>query len=233
MAPPTTILSPEREAYLRRAWPDQRTTAYAIGQHLGLPSATVYRIAQRIGLGEKPRRGLWAAAHEQRLQELYAEGQSASLIAKALNSEFKTAYSRNAVIGKTLRLGLPKRGPAAVKITNRINGQAAHRRLKPKAAPKPRQNNLAAVNIERRRLAGDLPAEPCAPAPFDAALAKPWTERRFGECAYPVAGEGADTFSCCSPCGEATYCAFHAARMFKPPEKVGKDYERSLRRWAA
>jgi len=48
------------------------------------------------------------------------------------------------------------------------------------------------------------------------ATAKPWLERDFGECAFPVAGEGADTFSCCQPIHRNGYCADHVAVMFEP-----------------
>jgi hypothetical protein len=41
--------------------------------------------------------------------------------------------------------------------------------------------------------------------------AKPWTERAFGECARPVSGFGADTYSCAQPTGGATYC--HGCRL--------------------
>jgi len=47
---------------------------------------------------------LWPQAHVDRLRELLDGGASSSVAAKALNDEFGTAYTRNAVIGKADRL---------------------------------------------------------------------------------------------------------------------------------
>ena len=49
----------------------------------------------------------WEAAHSQALREYLAKGMSYSEIADALNARFGTAYSRNAAIGRTKRLGYP------------------------------------------------------------------------------------------------------------------------------
>ena len=46
----------------------------------------------------------------------------------------------------------------------------------------------------------------------DMTFAKPWTERFGGECAFPVAGSGRDTWSCCRPCAD-TYCDHHREIM--------------------
>lgn len=69
--------------------------------------------------------------------------------------------------------------------------------------------NLTAMNREPRP-----PRERVAPAQLNVVppTAKPWLEREFGECAFPVAGEGIDTFSCCAPT-DGTYCPGHDALM--------------------
>jgi hypothetical protein len=43
---------------------------------------------------------------------------------------------------------------------------------------------------------------------------RPWLQRAPGECAYPVAGEGAQVISCCQPVERGDYCAGHRRRMF-------------------
>lgn len=61
-----------------------------------------------------------------------------------------------------------------------------------------------------------------APAPAIAAAvvsktAKRWDFRRFGECAFPVAGSGRDTMACCAKTDDgATYCPSHRAVMYQP-----------------
>jgi GcrA cell cycle regulator len=48
----------------------------------------------------------WAPEHSDALREHLAKGMSFSGIAKAINSRFKTTYSRNAVLGRARRMGL-------------------------------------------------------------------------------------------------------------------------------
>lgn len=52
----------------------------------------------------------WAPEHSDALRELFARGMTFSEIAKAINSKFKTKYSRNATLGRAKRMGLA--GPA-------------------------------------------------------------------------------------------------------------------------
>jgi GcrA cell cycle regulator len=48
----------------------------------------------------------WAPEHSDALREYLAKGMSYSEIADAINAKFKTAYSRNAAIGRAKRMGL-------------------------------------------------------------------------------------------------------------------------------
>jgi GcrA cell cycle regulator len=48
----------------------------------------------------------WAPEHSAALREYLAKGMSYSEIANAINAKFKTAYSRNAAIGRAKRMGL-------------------------------------------------------------------------------------------------------------------------------
>jgi GcrA cell cycle regulator len=55
----------------------------------------------------------WPSEHSEALREFHARGMSYLEIAKAINSNFNTRYSRNAVLGRSKRLGLGSRnGPA-------------------------------------------------------------------------------------------------------------------------
>jgi GcrA cell cycle regulator len=49
----------------------------------------------------------WAAEHCQALREYRARGLSYGRIAKALNAKFGTTYTRNAALGRGVRMGLP------------------------------------------------------------------------------------------------------------------------------
>jgi GcrA cell cycle regulator len=48
----------------------------------------------------------WASEHSEALREYLAKGMSYAEIADAINARFKTAYSRNAAIGRAKRMGL-------------------------------------------------------------------------------------------------------------------------------
>ena len=50
----------------------------------------------------------WAPEHSGALREHHARGMSSSEIARAINAKFNTHYSRNAVIGRTKRMGLAR-----------------------------------------------------------------------------------------------------------------------------
>jgi GcrA cell cycle regulator len=50
----------------------------------------------------------WAPEHSDALREFLARGMTFSEIAKAINSKFKTAYSRNATLSRAKRMGLDR-----------------------------------------------------------------------------------------------------------------------------
>lgn len=173
----------------------------------------------------------WTDERVAKLVEMWAEGKSGSEIAKALGG-----VTRNAAIGKLGRLHLLGTRSAEVALNNvrrltpgagnlkRVSRGGAgvvraakERTAKPRAEPKPKAYVQRNVGTRSR-----TSYTPPAPLIVDASLAKPWTERSFGECAYPISGEGADAFSCCQPTA-ATYCRAHAALMFVPwTEKPSK-----------
>lgn len=54
---------------------------------------------------------------------------------------------------------------------------------------------------------------------MDVGRGRPWLQREQGECAFPVAGEGAATLSCCRPAFRGEYCAAHRSIMFRPADQ--------------
>jgi GcrA cell cycle regulator len=52
----------------------------------------------------------WAPEHCQALREYRARGMSYGQIAQALNAKFGTTYTRNAALGRGVRMGLPNSG---------------------------------------------------------------------------------------------------------------------------
>jgi len=184
----------------------------------------------------------WTDERLARLKKLWDDGYSAQQIAQDLGG-----CTRNAVVGVVHRRGWSRPEPKASRIRDRlprVGGAAALARAKA-AVPvehRPRAIQTRGPVIAVSRLAPLPPARP-APAVADASLAKPWTERAFGECAFPIAGEGADTVSCCQPVtpivirevgGKPTggrYCRAHE-RVMHVPGTHARDLIRSARRYA-
>lgn len=151
----------------------------------------------------------WAPEHSEALREYHAKGMSFSEIANAINTKFKTAYSRNAALGRAKRMGLagreraeepqsrPELPPLAIPLR-----KARERHLPESAWPMPffertETAKLRCVEIAPRHLAL-LDLEP-------------------GDCRYPYGGdaEGEAITFCGHPrCLGSSYCAphFHLTR---------------------
>ena len=183
----------------------------------------------------------WTDARYDQAVKMAGEGYSASQIAVAIG-----AASRNAVIGKLHRNGVRLNG--VVNHYTRESGLVASMRVHgnkdltgliaynaQRKADADARKALEREEKERRRAArlikisekrnewkeGPMPVRvECSP--------RPWTERKFGECAFPVEGEGADTKSCCNEVyKEAQYCRGHFRVMFAPAPKRGVKAPRS------
>lgn len=182
---------------------------------------------------------------EEHAVKRWNEGASASEIGRELSAMLGRKVTRNAVIGRMFRMGLTR--PKAVARFNtirltphgprggagelRVARQRAARPPKP-LKPKTPNYNLVAINAVRRQEAKRTFTPPPAP-PVDASHARPWVTRQFGECAFPVSGQGADTLSCCAKTPEgATYCEAHRLIMINPVQPKRRDTNR-LARWAA
>jgi GcrA cell cycle regulator len=156
----------------------------------------------------------WTAERKAELRKLWIAGQSASQIAKHLK------VTRNAVIGKVHRLGMS--GRAAASAPDRL---ARVPKVKRDVV---RSTNQAKGAIVRKQRQDDVPA----PAPkvdlqpipltVESPNARPWMERRGGECKWPLGERGA-IMSCCNPIWRRDYCEGHARQGYDlTVKRVGK-----------
>lgn len=125
------------------------------------------------------------------------QGLSAAQTARAMGG----GMTRNVVLGKAQRMGWsrPRDAPPPAGLTRAddrrtASGRKAGPRLG-KDRPLPRLREIAPV-VEPRL----------------------WTERRRGECAYPVGepDQPGMQLSCCAPTGGGAYCAAHKGLMTQP-----------------
>lgn len=142
---------------------------------------------------------VWSDEEIQTLIRLWNQGLAASAIGKTLKR------SRSAVCGRVDRLR-----------------RAGHVFLRPLVTKVERTTRAKAGKVSTHDIRS-ADAWPHRPLPkfasiTDATHAKPWTERAFGECAFPISGTGAETFSCCAPTRGRTYCGLHRAIMFAAPK---------------
>jgi GcrA cell cycle regulator len=145
--------------------------------------------------------GSWSAESLATALRLWAEGESAGSIAQRLGG----GLTRNAVIGRLHRAKAPKRLTA---VNLRWEGHVYSvrnkpvRRMKPVPTPRPPR------------------AQPKASAKSDTSFSRPWLERKAGQCAFPLSGDGADTWSCCAPTGDVSipYCIGCSAIVFSPQQ---------------
>lgn len=132
-------------------------------------------------------------------KSLWIAGMPIRPMAKALSRFTGIEVSANSVVGKMHRIGFAKKHPRSVnsedaKEVRRVRGLIIARE---KAAQR------------ERKLAEQAAAMVVVMA--DVSNAKPWQERTFGECAYPL-GERGEILSCCAPTEEA-YCRDHRRLM--------------------
>jgi GcrA cell cycle regulator len=151
----------------------------------------------------------WAAEHSAALREHLGRGLTFSEVVKAINSKFKTAYSRNAAIGRARRMGLagPDRPKALLpaqppRLDRLVEIRAAKTRAPEFHWPQPvfeavKPVKLRCVEIEPRHLS--------------------LIELEYGDCRYPYGGdeEGEAITFCGHPKRPgSSYCTphFHLSR---------------------
>lgn len=164
--------------------------------------------------------GGWNSTNEARLKLLAEKGYSSSQIARDIG-----APSRNAVIGKVYRLGISLKGggyesPEVIAARIEARRQAAVSREQRALARIARAERLA-QEARDRAVRGDHvklhTLEIAAPVVIECSP-RLWTTRNFGECAFPMEGEGADIKSCCNPVSQGSWCAGHR-RIATTPAK--------------
>jgi hypothetical protein len=147
---------------------------------------------------------VWSPAALDQLHRLYViEGLSASQVARALSAAgYGGAVTRNAVLGKTQRLGWTRPKVEAAPPTPRAAQPTAARAR----TEQPRSPFARRIPLPKLREI-DPPGAP-----------RPWTERQPGECAFPVGEPDAQgQRSCCAPAqAGGAYCAAHRALMTLP-----------------
>lgn len=157
----------------------------------------------------------WTDERVETLKKLWADGLSASQIAKQLGG-----VTRNAVIGKVHRLGLSGRA-APSRPTRRVSP--------PKLAPRPRQSSSTPAAARAKPASGNGAAAPAlrpvapAPAPVEPHILPSGDYAtvltlREGMCKWPV-GDPADTsFRFCGhkTAPGAAYCEAHAQMAYQP-----------------
>jgi GcrA cell cycle regulator len=151
----------------------------------------------------------WTPEHTEALREHLARGMSYSRIADAINAKFKTAYSRNATIGRARRIGLA--GPGRT-------GDP------PKHCPKPQRSRAPLHKLRERHQAGFIrimPVFEAEPVKLRCVEIDPrhlsLVDLAPGDCRYPYGGdeEGEAITFCGHPRREgSSYCAphFHLTR---------------------
>ncbi len=156
----------------------------------GPTARKVIRLATKVETWEG-----WTDDTVERAKAEYRIGRSAGEIAKMIG-----APSRNAVIGKLSRLSLFKRElPQNPKLVNAVDREAV---LQPFARTK------------RAPMLEMMPRKPPLPmyGPRDrlATVGRSLMSRRFTECSWIVAGDGAESLMCCARVVSGSWCAGHA-----------------------
>lgn len=142
-----------------------------------------------------------------RLRELHENKKSCSEMAAAISSEFSFPISRNSIIGKLHRLGLPGNRP------NFSTGGAPQKR-----SPRPRKrmmivraNSAGALRVITTIDAPHLVPRIADVVPLHVSL----DDLTHGSCRYAY-GDGPFTFCGCASMPGRPYCEPHAALCFTP-----------------
>jgi GcrA cell cycle regulator len=180
----------------------------------------------------------WTDERVAMLTKLWAEGLSASQIAKQLGG-----VTRNAVIGKVHRLGLsgrakpssPARKAAAAKTAAAAARRAAGKTAAPRKRAKPAAKTAAPATAEAATRAPSAPPKPkmtvqelIKTPPLEA---KPLANGEFATiltltdhmCKWPIGDPGAESFRFCGrkTDPEEPYCLAHSRVAYQPSRRRG------------
>jgi GcrA cell cycle regulator len=144
----------------------------------------------------------WPAAATDCLREYWERGLSASQCTRAINEEFGTRFSRNAVIGKAYRLGLAKRG----------RGYRPPQAAAPMPSrPKRRLSNPAGPALAKPPAVASVASEPLPQAVTLAELLP-------HHCRWPFGDPRLPGFRFCGArrADHLPYCVIHARLAYRP-----------------
>lgn len=165
----------------------------------------------------------WDEAKEAMLRELWAAGDSGAEIADKINARFGDVLTRNAVISKRIRMGIPDRPPPSPK--NRERLQVKRRR---KSKPFVLFNQLGQIDATSRK---QLPIDGFVP-PVDppAPLHQRKTVVTLGkdDCRWPIGDPQSPSFHFCgaeSVPGKP-YCSIHVRRAYQQPPLRAREFQK-------
>lgn len=153
----------------------------------------------------------WPAAHFKALRKHLDAGLSASQIAAALNGEFRTRYSKNAVIGKARRKLI---------VLNGRSGSAPVLDKPVRTAPRPKQIQQRPDIAQRKAAAGPkvVPAVPFVPRTADVVSQNvPLLELAVNGCRWP-SDAPPFVFCNCPQVAGLPYCEPHSRLAYRAPE---------------
>lgn len=199
--------TPERDSILTEMWNDGALME-TMGARFGV---TNHAVAWRVGRLRLPKReSFWTNGNVDLLKKRWADGLSGSQIA----AEFGGGVTRNAVIGKVHRLGLPVRPRAPSKSPRKRRASFIMRRsvLTNQLISRARRNLAMAQAFEY-----DL-----APEIVDSAI--PVEQRRTlleltaATCKWPIGTPGEASFFFCGgqTLTSMPYCSYHCRVAYQP-----------------
>ncbi|HEX7759114.1 MAG TPA: GcrA family cell cycle regulator [Caulobacteraceae bacterium] len=155
----------------------------------------------------------WTAEKDAAAKALWRQGRSAREVARLVG-----ARSQSAVLGRMWRLGVKR--PTKVAELNHQAATGARRMIG--QSERHRRWEKASGRVLPARFAGPAMGPVLAEQPLPQQTPvlcspRPWLTREDWECAYPVAGEGVSTLSCCNTPARRGYCAAHRAVMVRWP----------------
>lgn len=163
----------------------------------------------------------WTDERVEILKTEWATGKSATQIAVILGG-----VTRNSIIGKVHRMGLPGRAEASAprKLEPRKLATVAPSKPRAIAPGNPLENAIAAATAnaqarERPEPPSDIKCEP-----------RIWTDRGAG-CNWVVSGRGADSMACCNRVHARGWCKAHYKLGTVPAQTNEKELARSLRKY--
>lgn len=155
-----------------------------------------------------------------------------SLSATQIGLLFTPQVTKNVILGRVKRLGLI--GYNRIKPTPAKAIKLPPPEKRPKPVPRRSREDTIQMDDEVIRVAqGDkTPEKLLARFRVPTPTMKPWIERKWGECAYPIDVEGQDLHSCCAPVRNdgCPYCAAHARACLEAPPVKTRPLDSVLKR---